>query len=71
MLDDGTHYDGELREAGVFSGKGTLTFSNGDTFEGTLYGTWADGIKVNGTLQKSMSTFSPRDSFSKPGLALH
>ncbi|BES88813.1 Vacuolar sorting protein 9 (VPS9) domain [Nesidiocoris tenuis] len=67
VLDDGTHYDGELREAGVFSGKGTLTFSNGDTFEGTLYGTWADGIKVNGTLQKSMSTFSPRDSFSKPG----
>uniref|UniRef100_A0A146M3M8 Alsin n=4 Tax=Lygus hesperus TaxID=30085 RepID=A0A146M3M8_LYGHE len=67
VLDDGTHYDGELREAGVFSGKGTLTFSNGDTLDGTLYGSWADGIKVNGTLFKSMSTASPRNSFSRPG----
>lgn len=66
VFEDGTYYEGELREAGVFSGKGTLTFSSGDTFEGSLHGTWADGVKISGTLHKHLPTSSPRRSFSKP-----
>ncbi|KAK9511048.1 hypothetical protein O3M35_005697 [Rhynocoris fuscipes] len=66
VFEDGTYYEGELREAGVFSGKGTLTFSSGDTFEGSLHGTWADGVKISGTLHKHLPSSSPRRSFSKP-----
>lgn len=47
IFEDGTHYEGEFRSAGVFSGKGTLTFSSGDKIEGVLNGAWTDGVKIN------------------------
>lgn len=66
MFEDGTHYEGEVRAAGMFSGKGTLTFSTGDRFEGSLHGTWHEGIKLNGTLHKNMATFTPPMQDIKP-----
>lgn len=47
IFEDGTHYEGEFRSAGVFSGKGTLTFSSGDRIEGMLSGAWTEGVKIN------------------------
>ena len=55
MFEDGTHYEGEFRAAGVFSGKGTLTFNSGDRLEGLLHGAWNEGVKVTGTLHKNIS----------------
>jgi hypothetical protein len=55
IFEDGTHYEGEFKSAGVFSGKGILTFSSGDKIEGTLNGAWTDGVKINGVLQMNVS----------------
>ncbi|XP_054282375.1 alsin [Macrosteles quadrilineatus] len=66
VFEDGTHYEGELRAAGQFSGKGTLTFNTGDTFEGSLHGTWNEGIKINGTLHKNLPTSTPQQHKNKP-----
>ncbi|XP_063216090.1 alsin isoform X2 [Bacillus rossius redtenbacheri] len=65
VFEDGTHYEGEFRSAGIFNGKGTLTFSSGDRLEGSLIGVWSEGIKVTGTLFKSASSF-PRIVPSHP-----
>ena len=54
--DDGIYYEGELGPAGSFNGKGTLYYPGGDYIEGTFSGTWADGIKINGVLQRGAST---------------
>lgn len=50
VFEDGTHYEGEFKSAGIFCGKGTLTFFSGDKLEGNLSGAWDEGIKVNATL---------------------
>lgn len=55
VFEDGTHYEGEFRSAGVFNGKGTLTFSSGDYLEGSLHGAWNEGIKIMGTLHKNIT----------------
>ncbi|KAJ4433880.1 hypothetical protein ANN_16193, partial [Periplaneta americana] len=56
VFEDGTHYEGEFRAAGVFSGKGTLTFNSGDRIEGSLHGAWNEGVKITGTLLKNTTT---------------
>ncbi|KAJ9583748.1 hypothetical protein L9F63_021911 [Diploptera punctata] len=56
VFEDGTHYEGEFRAAGVFNGKGTLTFNSGDRLEGLLHGAWNEGVKVTGSLHKNVST---------------
>ncbi|XP_033227521.1 alsin isoform X2 [Belonocnema kinseyi] len=50
VFEDGTNYEGEFKSAGIFCGKGTLTFFSGDKLEGNLSGAWNEGIKVNATL---------------------
>lgn len=56
VFEDGTHYEGEFRAAGVFSGKGTLTFSSGDRIEGSLNGAWTEGVKIsNGMMHLNIS----------------
>lgn len=50
ILEDGTHYEGEFKGTGFLNGKGVLTLTSGQTIEGTLSGSWNDGIKINGTL---------------------
>lgn len=56
VFEDGTHYEGEFRSAGVFSGKGVLTFSSGDKVEGSLSGAWTEGIKIsNGIMHLNVS----------------
>jgi len=56
VFEDGTHYEGEFRAAGVFGGKGTLIFSSGDCLEGVLHGAWNEGVKITGTLDKNTTT---------------
>lgn len=57
VFEDGTHYEGEFRSAGVFSGKGVLTFSSGDKIEGCLSGAWTEGVKItNATMQLNVSS---------------
>lgn len=68
VFEDGTHYEGELRAAGVFSGKGTLTFNSGDRFEGSLHGAWNEGVKITGTLHKHMPSSTPPKPKNKPRL---
>jgi hypothetical protein len=65
VFEDGTHYEGEFRAAGVFSGKGTLTFNSGDRLEGTLHGAWNEGVKITGTLHKNTTT-PPNKLSTKP-----
>lgn len=56
VFEDGTHYEGEFRSAGVFSGKGILTFSSGDKIEGSLSGAWTEGVKIsNATMHLNVS----------------
>ena len=50
VLEDGTYYKGEFKSVGVFCGKGTLTFSNGEILEGNFSGAWDEGVKVTATL---------------------
>ena len=71
VFEDGTHYEGELKQTGVFGGKGVLTFPSGDYIDGTLYGTWTEGIKVTGLLHKAFPSSYPRESFSEPKLAVN
>ncbi|XP_077297979.1 amyotrophic lateral sclerosis 2 [Arctopsyche grandis] len=71
IFEDGTHYEGEFRSAGVFSGKGTLTFSSGDRIEGMLSGAWTEGVKINNASlhmnvsNPALSTNSKPNSFGK------
>nr|CAD7444435.1 unnamed protein product [Timema bartmani] len=65
VFEDETHYEGEFRSAGIFNGKGTLTFSGGDLLEGSMYGAWNEGIKVTGTLVKNTVT-PPSKMATKP-----
>lgn len=58
ILEDGTHYEGDFKSVGVFCGKGTLTFTNGDKLEGNLSGTWNEDVKVNGILRKNRQLLS-------------
>lgn len=50
VFEDGTHYEGELKSAGVFGGKGILTFCSGDVLEGNINGAWDEPVKVTATL---------------------
>ena len=50
VFEDGTNYEGDFKSAGIFCGKGTLTFFSGDKLEGNFSGAWNEGIKVNSTL---------------------
>ncbi|KAI4494098.1 hypothetical protein M0802_009252 [Mischocyttarus mexicanus] len=50
VFEDGTHYEGEFKSAGIFCGKGLLTFCNGNTLEGNINGPWNDDVKVVATL---------------------
>lgn len=55
IFEDGAHYEGEFRAAGKFNGKGVLTLSSGDKIEGSLSGSWNEGIKISaGTLHMSV-----------------
>lgn len=56
MFEDKTYYEGELGMGGTFAGKGSLHYPSGDTIEGTFTGSWEDGIKINGVLQKSIGS---------------
>ncbi|XP_020708134.2 alsin isoform X2 [Athalia rosae] len=58
IFEDGTHYEGEFRSAGVFSGKGTLTFSSGDRIEGSMNGAWNEGVKITATLHMNVANGS-------------
>lgn len=69
IFEDGTHYEGEFRAAGKFNGKGILTLNSGDKIEGSLTGSWNEGIKIStGTLHlaasKTAATTKPK-SFGK------
>lgn len=52
VFEDKTYYEGELGVGGILAGKGSLHYPSGDTIDGTFTGSWEDGIKINGTLQK-------------------
>ncbi|XP_045621973.1 alsin isoform X2 [Procambarus clarkii] len=54
VFEDKTYYEGELGIGGTFAGKGSLHYPSGDTIEGTFTGTWEEGIKINGMLQKGV-----------------
>ncbi|MPC07890.1 Alsin [Portunus trituberculatus] len=56
MFEDKTYFEGELGMGGTFAGKGSLHYPSGDTIEGTFTGNWEDGIKINGVLQKGISS---------------
>ncbi|XP_031843534.1 amyotrophic lateral sclerosis 2 [Nomia melanderi] len=56
VFEDGTHYEGEFKSAGIFYGKGTLTFRTGDRLEGNMNGVWDEGIKVIATLHMNNAT---------------
>ncbi|EFN76628.1 Alsin [Harpegnathos saltator] len=61
VFEDGTHYEGEFKSAGIFYGKGTLTFRSGERLEGNMNGAWNEGVKVIATLHmnKSGGTVQP------------
>ncbi|KAF7243685.1 Alsin [Varanus komodoensis] len=52
LSEDDTVYEGEFSDNWTLNGKGTLTFPNGDTIEGTFNGEWGSGIKIAGTYMK-------------------
>ncbi|XP_041968889.1 alsin [Aricia agestis] len=67
IFEDGTNYEGEFRSAGVFCGKGVLTFSSGDKIEGSLSGPWTEGVKIsNGVMHLKFSNTSLQTNNSKP-----
>lgn len=55
VFEDGTHYEGEFKAAGIFGGKGALTFRSGDILEGNMTGAWNEGVKVSATLHINKS----------------
>ncbi|XP_014478813.1 PREDICTED: alsin [Dinoponera quadriceps] len=55
VFEDGTHYEGEFKSAGIFYGKGTLTFRSGERLEGNMNGAWNEGVKVIATLHMNKS----------------
>ena len=55
LFEDETSYEGTFADAGVFSGHGTLAYSNGDRMEGSFYGNYTEGMKFSGTIYKSGS----------------
>lgn len=65
VFEDGTHYEGEFKSAGIFCGKGTLTFRSGDRLEGNMNGAWNEGVKVIATLHMN-KTSGTAPSNSKP-----
>lgn len=65
VFEDGTHYEGEFKSAGIFCGKGTLTFRSGDRLEGNMNGAWNEGVKVIATLHMN-KTSGTAQSNSKP-----
>ncbi|KAG7208800.1 hypothetical protein KM043_014993 [Ampulex compressa] len=70
VFEDGTHYEGEFKSAGIFYGKGTLTFRSGDRLEGNMSGAWNEGVKVIATLHMNkasgnVQTDSKPTSFGK------
>lgn len=69
IFEDGTHYEGEFRAAGKFNGKGILTLNSGDMIEGSLSGSWNEGIKISaGTLHlttNKLTTSTKPKSFGK------
>ncbi|XP_033359057.1 alsin [Bombus vosnesenskii] len=70
VFEDGTHYEGEFKSAGIFYGKGTLTFTSGDRLEGNMNGAWNEGVKVIATLHMNkasgnIQTNSKPTSFGK------
>lgn len=65
VFEDGTHYEGEFKSAGIFGGKGTLTFRSGDKLEGNIIGAWNEGVKVNAVLQMNKASGSS-DMNDKP-----
>ncbi|XP_017893211.1 alsin isoform X2 [Ceratina calcarata] len=56
IFEDGTHYEGEFKSAGIFYGKGTLTFTSGDRLEGNMNGAWNEGVKVIATLHMNKTS---------------
>ncbi|XP_053978355.1 alsin [Hylaeus volcanicus] len=65
VFEDGTHYEGEFKSAGIFNGKGTLTFRSGDRLEGNMNGVWNEGVKVIATLHMNKACGNVQ-STSKP-----
>lgn len=65
VFEDGTHYEGEFKSAGIFYGKGTLTFRSGDRLEGNMNGAWNEGVKVIATLHMNKANGSIPNN-SKP-----
>ncbi|XP_029056491.2 alsin [Osmia bicornis bicornis] len=65
VFEDGTHYEGEFKSAGIFYGKGTLTFRSGDRLEGNMNGSWNEGIKVIATLHMNKASGNTQTD-SKP-----
>lgn len=56
VFEDGTHYEGDFKSAGIFCGKGTLTFRSGDRLEGNMNGAWNEGVKVIATLHMNKAS---------------
>ncbi|CAL7949033.1 unnamed protein product [Xylocopa violacea] len=65
VFEDGTHYEGEFKSAGIFYGKGTLTFTSGERLEGNMNGAWNEGVKVIATLHMNKSNGNTQAN-SKP-----
>ncbi|XP_015437908.1 PREDICTED: alsin [Dufourea novaeangliae] len=65
VFEDGTHYEGEFKSAGIFYGKGTLTFRSGDRLEGNMNGVWNEGVKVIATLHMNKASGNVQTN-SKP-----
>ncbi|XP_076647419.1 amyotrophic lateral sclerosis 2 [Halictus rubicundus] len=70
VFEDGTHYEGEFKSAGIFCGKGTLTFQTGERLEGNMNGVWNESVKVVATLhlndnRENVQTNSKPMSFGK------
>ncbi|XP_016915649.2 alsin [Apis cerana] len=65
VFEDGTHYEGEFKSAGIFYGKGTLTFTSGERLEGNMNGAWNEGVKVIATLHMNKANGNIQ-SYSKP-----
>ena len=66
VFEDGTHYEGEFKSAGIFCGKGTLTFRSGDRLEGNINGGWNDGVKVNAVLHIIKAGTGNSENSAKP-----
>lgn len=66
VFEDETHYEGEFKSAGIFGGKGVLTFPSGDKLEGNIYGAWNEPVKVTATLNINKASDDRKANIKPP-----